>query len=73
MQVFSCEICEIFKNIYFDRPPGVERQGASAPRKFADNVPFFSKSPLNVRFLKIFNLKWQIFSSIKDALGRIGD
>ena len=27
------------------------------PPKFSENVPFFSKSPLNVPFLKILNLK----------------
>ena len=29
---------------------------------FSDNVPFFSKSSLNVPFLKILNLKQQIYS-----------
>ena len=40
------------------RPSGAgEAEGVSAPPKFADNVPFFPTSPLNVPFLKIFNLK----------------
>ena len=32
-------------------------EGASVSPKFSDNVLFFSKSFLNVLFLKIFNLK----------------
>ena len=36
---------------------GEERVSAPTPPKFSDNVSFFSKSLLNMSFLKIFNLK----------------
>ena len=39
------------------RKGGAERAPPPLPPKFAENVPFFSKSPLNVSFLKIFHLK----------------
>ena len=49
------------KNTHFTGESGPPEQGRQrgvypAP-KFSDNVPFFSKSPLNMPFLKILNLK----------------
>ena len=44
-----------------DLPEQGGRKSSTPPSppspKFSDNVPFFSKSPLNVAFLKILNLK----------------
>ena len=46
---------EIVQINFQPRSSGAE--GASAPPKFSENVPFFSRSSLNVPFLKIFSLK----------------
>ena len=34
-----------------------EGKGGISPQKIDNNAPFFWESPLNVYFLKIFNLK----------------
>ena len=54
---------EILLNLLAGSPEQGGREGVYTPPphpqppKFADNVPFFLNNPLNVPFLKIFNLK----------------